>query len=93
MIQKQDEEAREREEELIRCQNQLFEAFVQGFPFPQGGNRPGPVVEYVRHIDHLSRYAPDIVYMETRKNMSMVVGSGKKGSISNKSTLDSGKST
>ena len=46
LMQKQAEEAREREKELIRRQNQLFEAFVQRFPFPQGGNRPGPVVEY-----------------------------------------------
>ena len=70
LIQKQVEEAREREEELICRQNQLFEAFVQGVPFSQGGNRPGPVVEYVRQIDHLSRYAPDMVYTKTWKNMS-----------------------
>ena len=70
LIQKQAEEAREREEELIRRQNQLFEAFVQRFPFPQGRNRPGPMVEYVQQFDHLWRYAPDMVHMETKKNVS-----------------------
>ena len=48
LIQKQAEEAREREEELARLQNQLFEVFMQRFPIPNGGNRLGPVVEYVQ---------------------------------------------
>ena len=59
--QRQAEEARKREEELAGRQNQLFEAFMQRFPIPQGGNRPGPMVEYVQQFDHLSRYAPNMV--------------------------------
>ena len=47
LMQRQAEGARKKEEELARRQNQLFEAFMQRFPVPQGGNRPGPVVEYV----------------------------------------------
>ena len=70
LIRKQVGEAREREEELIHCQNQLFEAFVQRFSFPQGGNRPGPMVEYVWQFDYLSRYAPDMVHTETKKSVS-----------------------
>ena len=45
IIQKQAGEARNREEELIRRQNQLFEAFMQRFPVPQEKNRAGPTVE------------------------------------------------
>ena len=44
---------------------------MQRFPSPQGGNRPGPMVEYVRQFDHLSRYAPDMVHTETKKNVSL----------------------
>ena len=36
MIQKQAEEARNSEEELTCRQNQLFKAFMQRFPVPQG---------------------------------------------------------
>ena len=70
LMQKQAEEARESEEELARGQNQLFEAFVQRFPILQDGNRPGPIVEYVRQSDHLLRYAPDMVHTKTKKNVS-----------------------
>ena len=45
IIQKQAEEAINREEELTRRQNQLFEAFIQRFPVPQGENRAVPAVE------------------------------------------------
>ena len=48
MIQKQAEEARNREEELTCRQNQLFEAFMQRFPVPQGENRAGLAVEQMR---------------------------------------------
>ena len=61
LMQRQAEEARKRVEELARHQNQLFEAFMQRFLVPQGGNRLGPVVEYVRQFDHLSLYAPDMI--------------------------------
>ena len=47
LMQRQVEEARKREEELTRHQNQLFEAFMQRFPVPQGENRVGPAVEQV----------------------------------------------
>ena len=73
-MQKLAEEAREREEELVRRQNQLIEAFMQRFPVPQGRNRPGPVVECVRQFKHLSQYAPDMVQMETKKNVSIGIG-------------------
>ena len=46
-MQKQTEEARTRKEELTRCQNELFEAFMQGFLAPQGENRAGHVGEQV----------------------------------------------
>ena len=78
MIQKQDKEARKREEELARHQNQLFEAFRQWFLVPRGGNRPGPVLEYARQFDHLLQYAPNMVCTTTRKNVSMGIGSGQK---------------
>ena len=45
MIQKHAKEARNREEELTRRQNQLFDALMQRFPVPQGENRAGPAVE------------------------------------------------
>ena len=45
IIQKQAEEARNREDELTRPQNQLFEAFIQRFPVPQDENRASPIVE------------------------------------------------
>ena len=51
---------------------------MQWFPVPQGGNKPGPMVKYVRHFDHLSQYAPDMVRTETRKNVSMGIGRGQK---------------
>ena len=70
LMHKQAKEAKEREEELAHRQNQLFEAFVQRFPVPQCGNRPGPVVEYMRQFDHLSGYALDMVHMETKRNVS-----------------------
>ena len=76
LIQKQAEEARTREEELARSQNKLFEAFTQRFLVPQDGNRPGPVVKYVRQFDHLSRYALDMVHTETKKNMSLGTSDG-----------------
>ena len=44
---------------------------MQRFPVPQDGNRPGPVVKYVRQFDHLSRHAPDMVHTETKKNVSL----------------------
>ena len=47
---------------------------MQRFPVPQGGNRPGPVVECVRQFDHLSQYAPDMVQIETKKNVSIGIG-------------------
>ena len=47
LIQKRIEEARKREEELTRCQNQLFEAFKQRFPIPQGKNMVDPIVEQI----------------------------------------------
>ena len=75
---KQIKEAREREDERTHHQNQLFEAFMQKFPVPQGGNTPGPVVEYVRQFDHLLRYASDMVQMETKKNVSLGTGNGLK---------------
>ena len=28
-------------------------------------------MKYMRQFDHLSRYAPDTVYMETKKNVSL----------------------
>ena len=43
--QKQAEEARNREKELTRHQNQLFEAFMKRFLGPQDENRAGPTVE------------------------------------------------
>ena len=46
-MQRQAEEARKKEEELTRRQNQLFEAFMQRFPVPQGENRAGPAVEQI----------------------------------------------
>ena len=46
-MQRQAEEARKREEELTCRQNQLFEAFMQRFPVPQGENRVGLIVEQV----------------------------------------------
>ena len=51
---------------------------MQRFPVPQGRNRPGPVVEYVRQFDHLSQCAPDMVHTETRKNVNMGISSGQK---------------
>ena len=44
---------------------------MQSFPVPKGGNRPGPVVEYMRQLDHLSRDASDMVHTETNKNVSL----------------------
>ena len=44
---------------------------MQRFPVPKGGNRPGPVVEYVRQFDHLSQYAPNMVHTKTNKNVSL----------------------
>ena len=49
---------------------------MQRFPAPQGGNRPCPVMEYVRQFDHLSRYALDMVHMETKKNVSLGTDEG-----------------
>ena len=46
-MQKQAEEARRREEELTRCQNELFEAFMQRFPVPQGENKTSPTGEQI----------------------------------------------
>ena len=46
-MQKQAKEARRREEELTCHQNQLFEAFMQRFPVPQGKNRAGLAVEQI----------------------------------------------
>ena len=46
-MQKQAEEASKREEELTRRQNQLFEAFMQRFPVPQGENQASHAVEQV----------------------------------------------
>ena len=77
-MQKQAEEAREREDELTRYQNQLFEAFMKKFPIPQGGNKPGPVVEHVWQFDHLSWYALYMVQTETKKNVSLGTGDGLK---------------
>ena len=83
-MQKQAEEARERVEKLARHQNQLFEAFTQRFLVPQGGNRPGPVVEYVRQFDHMCdnyrgwEYALDMVQTETEKNVSVGTSDGLK---------------
>ena len=45
MIQKQAEEARNREEELTRHQNKLFDALMQSFLVLQGENRAGPAAE------------------------------------------------
>ena len=78
LMQKQVGEAKEREEELAHCQNQLFEVFVQRFPIPQGGNRLGPIVEYVWQFDHLLWYAPDMVYTETKKNVNLGTSNGLK---------------
>ena len=47
LVQRQAEEAKKREKELTRDQNQLFEAFIQRFPVPQGENVAGPTVEPV----------------------------------------------
>ena len=47
LIQRQAEEARKRDEHLARRQSQLFEAFMQRFPVPQGENMAGPTVESV----------------------------------------------
>ena len=47
MIQKQVEDARNREEELTRCQNQLFDVLMQRFLVPQDENRAGPAVEQI----------------------------------------------
>ena len=77
-MQKQAKEAREREEELAHHQNQLFGAFMQRFLVSQGENRPSLVVEYVRQFDHLSRYAPDMVHTEIKKNVSLGTSSGSK---------------
>ena len=41
------EETRRREEELTHHQNELFEAFMQRLPVPQGENRVGPTIEQV----------------------------------------------
>ena len=49
----------------------MFEAFTPRFLVPQDGNKPGPVVKYVRQFDHLSRYAPDMVHTKTKKNVSL----------------------
>ena len=46
-MQKQEEETKKREEELTRCQNDLFEALMQRFPVQQGEDRVGPAVEQV----------------------------------------------
>ena len=46
-MQKQAEEARRREEELTRRQNELFAASIQRFSIPQGENRAGPAVKQV----------------------------------------------
>ena len=46
-MQKQAEEARKREDELMRLQNQLFKAFIQRFSVPQGKHRAGFAVEQV----------------------------------------------
>ena len=73
-MQKQAKEAREREEELAHRENQLFEAFMQRFPVPQGGNRLGPIVEFVQQFDHLSQYAPNMVQTETKKQVSISTG-------------------
>ena len=45
MIQKQADEARNREEELTCRQNQLFDVLMQRFPVPQGENRVVPAAE------------------------------------------------
>ena len=45
---KQIEEARRREEELTRRQNELFEAFIQRIFVPQGENRASLMGEQVR---------------------------------------------
>ena len=71
LMQRQAEEARKREKELARRQNQLIEGFIQRILVPKGGNRPGPVIKYVRQLDHLSQYASDIVHTETKKNVSL----------------------
>ena len=47
MIQKQVEEARIREDELTRLQNQLFDALMQRFPISQGENKASPAAERV----------------------------------------------
>ena len=46
-MQKQVEEARKREEELTRSQNDLFEAFTQRFPVCKGKDRAGLAIEQV----------------------------------------------
>ena len=38
---------------------------MQRFPVSQGEYGVGPVVEYVRQFDQLSRYTPDMVQTET----------------------------
>ena len=48
LMHKQTEEVRKREEKLAHRQNKLFDALTQRFPVPHDGNRPGPVVKYVR---------------------------------------------
>ena len=45
LIQKQVEDARRREEELVRHQNEMLKAFMQRIPVGQDENRVGPVVE------------------------------------------------
>ena len=44
-MQKQAEDARRREKELVRYQNEIFEAFMQRVPIHQDENRAGPAVE------------------------------------------------
>ena len=46
-MQKQAKETRRSEEELTRCQNELYEAFIQRLLVPQGENRVGHVGEQV----------------------------------------------
>ena len=43
---------------------------MQRFLVPEGGNKPGLVVQYMRQFDHLSQYAPDMVHTETKKIVS-----------------------
>ena len=44
---------------------------MQRFLVSHSGNRPSPIVEYVRQFDHLSQYAPNMVHTETKKNVSL----------------------